>query len=181
MIWITSDWHFCHDKEFLYKPRGFDNVADMNAAIVKNHNKVVKDTDDVYCLGDCVLNDLEQGIEYIKQLKGNIHIIKGNHDTDRKIEIYKTCHNVVEICDIKIIKYSKKISFYLSHYPTLTGNLDDMITKKKLINICGHSHTNNKFTDIDKGLIYHVEVDAHNCYPVSIEQILIDLKLKKGS
>ena len=30
---------------------------------------------------------------------------------------------------------------------------------------------------MDKGLIYHVELDAHNCYPVSIDQIIEDIKM----
>ena len=29
-IYLTSDWHFCHDQSFLYEPRGFKNVDEMN-------------------------------------------------------------------------------------------------------------------------------------------------------
>lgn len=175
MIWLTSDWHFCHNKPFLYEPRGFSNVYDMNEVIVKNHNSLVQLEDDVYCLGDCMLNDDDLGLKYIQQLKGKIHIIRGNHDTDNRIKKYKTCYNVVEICDIKILKYSKTKKFYLSHYPTLTANFDDY-KRIPLVNLCGHSHTKDKFCDMDKGIIYHVELDAHNCYPVSIEQIIKDME-----
>ncbi len=168
MIWFTSDWHFCHDKEFIYKPRGFDNVTDMAAAIIKNHNEVVNYDDDVYCLGDCILNNLEQGLEYIKQLKGNIHIIKGNHDTDKKIEAYKTCYNVVEICDIKIIKYSKKRRFYLSHYPTIVANPGYPI----IWNLSGHTHSKEIFSNYP--FVYNVALDAHECYPVSMDTIVKD-------
>ena len=48
--------------------------------------------------------------------------------------------------------------------------------KKKLINLCGHTHTDNKFKDMDKGLIYHVELDAHNNKPVLLDDIIDDLK-----
>jgi calcineurin-like phosphoesterase family protein len=178
MIWFTSDWHFCHDQPFLYEPRGFNNPYDMNNAIIKNYNSIVQPDDDVYCLGDCILNDNELGMYCIKQLKGKIHIIKGNHDTNTRIELYKNCSNIVEVCDIKILKYSKTKRFYLSHYPTLTGNFDDD-KRPPLVNICGHSHTNNRFIDMNKGSIYHVEVDAHDLYPVSIEQIIEDIKRYK--
>lgn len=31
-IWLTSDFHFCHNKEFLYAPRNFNGVWEMNSA-----------------------------------------------------------------------------------------------------------------------------------------------------
>lgn len=177
MIWFTSDWHFCHNKPFLYEPRGYKNVYDMNEAIITGHNCLVDKDDDVYCLGDCMLNNDELGLKCIKRLKGKIHIICGNHDTNNRIEKYKNCYNIVEVCDIKILKYSKTKRFYLSHYPTLTGNYDDK--QYPLINLCGHRHTKDKFIDIGIGSIYHVEVDAHNLLPVSIEQVVKDIEIFK--
>lgn len=29
-IWVISDTHFNHNKDFIYQPRGFKNVQDMN-------------------------------------------------------------------------------------------------------------------------------------------------------
>ena len=29
-IFVTSDTHFCHDNEFLWKARGFESIHDMN-------------------------------------------------------------------------------------------------------------------------------------------------------
>jgi calcineurin-like phosphoesterase family protein len=175
-IWATSDWHFGHDKSFLYSPRGFDNVYDMNEAIIKNYNSVVQPDDDVYVLGDLMLNDNEAGMRCIKSLKGNIHVIRGNHDTDARMELYDTCYNIVEICEGEFLRYGK-YHFYLSHYPTLTSNIDnDKPLKARMISLCGHSHTQDPFADFSKGLIYHCEVDAHNLYPVAIEDIIKDLK-----
>lgn len=180
MIWITSDWHFCHNKPFLYEPRGFENQYEMNEVLISNYNKVVSQDDDVYCLGDCMLSDTEFGLKCLESLKGKIHIIRGNHDTDNRLKAYSSCHNIVEICDAKFLKIGKQ-SFFLSHYPALTANYDDgKALKTKTINLCGHTHTPDKFIDLDKGLIYHTEVDAHDNYPVSIEQIIADLKERVG-
>ena len=55
-IWFTSDLHFCHDREFLYKPRGFNNVEEMNNAIVERWNNVVGNNDFVFVLGDLMLD-----------------------------------------------------------------------------------------------------------------------------
>ncbi len=174
-IFITSDWHFCHNKEFLYAPRGFTSVYDMNNTIIDKYNSVVSTDDDVYVLGDLMLNDTDLASKCIKQLKGKIHIIRGNHDTDNKIELYKTFFNVVEIVDAKYLDYNG-YHFFLCHYPTITSSADIVKPiKKKLINICGHTHTKDKFLDFNKGAIYHAEVDAHDCYPVNLDQIIQDL------
>ena len=94
-IYLTSDLHFCHKKDFLYKPRGFSSIGEMNYAIVSIWNNTVQDDDDIYILGDIMLNDDEEGIFLLKNLRGRIHIIRGNHDSDRRIELYKQCPHIV--------------------------------------------------------------------------------------
>ena len=177
MIYITSDLHFNHDKFFCYIPRGFQSVEEMNNAIVKRWNAVITNKDDVYILGDLMLNDIDGGMELLESLNGRLHIIFGNHDTGTRQELYKEAKNVVEICGYAtVIKY-KKYVFYLSHYPTLTSNHDaDKPLKARVINLCGHTHTEDRFADMDKGLIYHCEMDAHNCEPVLIDDIIWDIK-----
>ena len=64
---------------------------------------------------------------------------------------------------------------YLSQYPTLTGNFDDA-KKGGTLNLCGHIHTFDKFLDTDKGAIYHCEMDAHNCYPILLDDVITDIK-----
>jgi len=177
MIYITSDLHFGHNKEFLYKPRGFTNIYDHDATIIKNWDSLVKADDDVYVLGDLVLDDLEYGLSCIKQLTGRIHIIIGNHDTDTKVEAYKTLYNVAEVIGYSTILKYNKFRFYLSHYPTKTSNFDeDKPLRNRLINLCGHSHTSNRLADKEFGLCYHCELDAHDNRPISLDYIIEDLK-----
>ena len=75
MIYVTSDLHFSHNKEFLYKPRGFNSIEEHDEQIIKNWNEIITDEDEVYILGDLMLNDNEGGIRKLQQLKGKIHII----------------------------------------------------------------------------------------------------------
>ena len=181
MIWFTSDFHFCHNKPFLYEPRGFTTVAEMNEAIVRNYNDVVHPNDEVYVLGDIMLNNNEEGARLLKSLKGNIHIILGNHDTDNRQELYNTCWNVVEVCHATTLKF-EGYHFYLSHYPALTSNWDlDKPLKARLISLCGHSHTKDPFLHWPQGCIYHVELDAHHNYPVDIHQILDNILEKMSN
>lgn len=178
MIFLTSDLHFCHNRPFLYEPRGFKSLDEMNAAIVKNWNNVVTSGDDVYILGDLMLNNNTEGLRLLKTLKGKLHIILGNHDTTERMWLYKQCPNVVEVCEAMRLEYNG-YHFFLCHYPTLTSNHDyHKPLKARLISICGHTHTSDKFCDWDKGYIYHVELNAHNNYPVPIDNIIADLEAK---
>lgn len=36
MIYFTADLHFGHNKEFIYKKRGFNSVDEMNNKIIEN-------------------------------------------------------------------------------------------------------------------------------------------------
>jgi len=181
-LWITSDLHFCHDKEFIWGPRGFKSVKEMNTAIVENWNSVVDKEDHVIVLGDLMLNNNEKGLYLLKQLKGTLHLIRGNHDTDARVQEYIKCYNVWE----RIVPYADTIqyngyNFYLSHYPTLTSNHDkNKPLNKQIINLCGHLHTDDAMIDMEKGLVYHCELDAHGNTPVLIDDIIEDIKVYRG-
>lgn len=172
-IYFTSDFHFCHQQPFCYEPRGFKSPEEMNEVIIKNMNEVIDDDDDVYFLGDLMLNDTEQGLAAAARLKGRWHLILGNHDTLTRAERYKELPNVVEVCYATIIKY-KKFHFYLSHYPTLTGN-DKPGLYCNLLNLYGHTHQTQPFSFYSP-YMYNVGVDAHDCKPVEVEKVLADMR-----
>ena len=67
-IFLTSDLHFCHDREFVYKPRGFSSIDEMNSEIINRWNSVVNCDDVVYLLGDVMLGDNSTGLSYLKEL-----------------------------------------------------------------------------------------------------------------
>ena len=62
-IWLTSDTHFSHRQPFLYEPRGFLSVNEMNQKIVEYWNSVVKEDDIVYHLGDLCLSNNQDAIK----------------------------------------------------------------------------------------------------------------------
>ena len=173
MIYFSSDLHLNHNKPFVYEARGFSSIDEMNSTIIKNFNSIISSNDDLYLLGDTFLGNLQLGIYLFNQLPGQIHLIWGNHDTDNRKEEISKCHNVVEIIGFAtIIKY-QKYHFYLSHFPTLTTNFDDYNKPLKQRTLClaGHTHSKNKFEECGS---YNVAVDAHNCFPISIDEIIND-------
>ena len=177
MIFFSSDLHLNHDRQFIYEPRGFKSVYEMNEAIISRYNEIVYPEDDVYILGDLMLGNNDEGIRLIKQLKGNIHVVRGNHDSDARMELYNKCYNIVEITEGQFFKWNG-YHFYLSHYPTMTSNLEkDLVLRKHVLNLYGHTH---QVTNFYNGIpyMYHVGVDSHNCYPISIENIIKDIQEK---
>ena len=176
MIYLTSDLHFNHDREFIYKPRGFGSVEEMNNTIIANFNEVVTPDDDVYILGDLMLGGAdkhEEGLELISALNGKLHLVRGNHDTDKRWEAYKGLHNVVEQQNAIYLKY-KGFHFYMSHFPTFTANLEKETLKQCTINLFGHTHQKTNFYE-EIPFMYHVGLDSHNNFPVSIEDAIRDM------
>jgi len=175
-IYFSSDLHLGHDRLFIYGERGFATIQEMNEAIIRNFNSIVDDDDDLYLLGDCVLGDLETGLAMLKQLRGRVHIILGNHDTDKRVAAYEQMENVVEVVLAKKIKY-RKYHFYLSHYPTMTGNLEAESLHQVAINLYGHTHQKTNFYN-DIPFMYHVGVDSHECKPILLDDIIEECKAK---
>lgn len=179
MIWFTSDLHFGHNKAFVYNPRGFESLEDMENKIIENWNNKVNPNDIIYVLGDFFLgSDYDKIDNILSKLTGNIYFIRGNHDTDKKLEFYeKYWSNKIHFITLQEnpIKYKKKL-FYLSHYPTLTSNLE-ADPKKCVINLHGHTHSKYLFYN-EIPFMYNVALDAHNNDLVSIDKICDDINDK---
>lgn len=176
---VTSDLHLFHNRDFIYEPRGFPSVEEMNETIVQNWNSIVSPIDDCYILGDLMLNDNEAGIRYLNRLNGRLHIVIGNHDTRERIDMYKYRLKWVSEVEYAIPMKYHGYRFYLSHYPTITDNFDfDKPLTKRTINLCGHSHCKDPFQDMGKGLIFHCDLDAHNNFPIELDNVIEDIKKK---
>ena len=170
-IFLTSDTHFGHDREFLWGPRGFTNFQEHDEAVIKNWNETVSPDDIVYHLGDLMLGDNAHGIECVKRLNGHIKLIRGNHDTDARWKLYGTLPNIELIGWADVIKY-KKYNFYLSHHPTLTSNLEKAPhLRMHLINLYGHTHQMGKFYQ-DMPYMFHVGVDSNNNRPILLDDAI---------
>ena len=172
-IWFTSDLHFGHNKEFLYKPRGFNSIEEHDGTIINNFNSLVSDDDEVFILGDLMLVNNDNGIECLKKLNGKKYFIIGNHDTDSRLELYKNIN--LECLGYSTLISVNKYHLYLSHYPSTTSNYDsDKPLKTRIINISGHTHCKEKFNNLTGS--YNVALDAHNNFPVEFNTIISDVK-----
>lgn len=175
-IWLTSDTHFNHNKDFIYKERGFNSVEEMNQKIVENWNTLIQDDDIVYHLGDVYMGaDHDAAINIISSLKGRKFLAYGNHDSDVKIQKMKE-NNIFE--DIQMgyrIKKGKK-HYILTHYPTIVENGDNTFA----VSVHGHTHATEPFTkdSFGKEILtrVHIGLDTWDLKPVKLEDVLNIIK-----
>lgn len=175
-IYVTSDLHFGHDREFLWGPRGFKSSAEHDETIIANWNAVVSPEDDVYVLGDLMLGDNQHGLECLQRLNGHIHIVFGNHDTPTRLKLYAELPNVTIEGWATMVHY-RKYHFYMSHFPTSTANLEAESLHQCTLNLFGHTHSKQEFRD-DVPMYYNVSLDAHDNTPVLLDDIIESMKVK---
>ena len=80
MNFYISDTHFGHKSVLNFDDRPFADVEEMDHRMIEAWNETVSDNDDVYILGDVCYRAEKAPSWYMKQLKGQKHLIQGNHD-----------------------------------------------------------------------------------------------------
>ena len=195
MIWFSADQHFSHANCIRFCHRPFQTADQMDAAMIRNWNEVVRPEDTVYIIGDFIWRG---GKGYkkriIDQLSGQKILILGNHDgkTDQPHsylgmgykEVYSH-HTTLTIAGQEVL---------LCHYPYNPNMTKWQLFIYRLKNcwkfwrrdkypffkhiekrpvdegkwlLCGHIHDHWKF----KGKQINVGVDVNEFYPVSIDAI----------
>lgn len=179
MIYFTSDWHIGHNQKFIWESRGFSSIEEHDEAILLRCNEIVKPDDELWILGDLVMgtDESEWDKVFCNLNCSNIHYIEGNHESDKKMDRYDYIYKLHYEGLAQIIKVSKRRKFYLSHYPTLVDNYINPYDVP-MWNISGHTHSSEVSSSYP--CVYNVAVDAHNCYPVSLEQIKNDILKYEG-
>lgn len=142
MNYYIADLHlFCKSElsNGIFRERPFKTLEEMHDTIKGNWNKIVNNSDHIYLLGDLSKRGYsEQVSAFLSQLKGNIHLIQGNHDDLRDIRIRK---QFVEITSYKEITDSvdgRTYNLILCHYPIFAWNGQH----KGAIHLYGHCHDN---------------------------------------
>lgn len=116
MNYYIADCHFGDEKVIHFSYRPFETVEEMDAAMIRNWNRRINDWDDVYIVGD-LIHRSEDPEYYLKQLKGRLHLIVGNHDRKLKEEGHLSKY-FVEIAEYLVIRDGNH-RLVLFHYPML--------------------------------------------------------------
>lgn len=167
-VWFISDLHLGHNQLFVYEKREFGSIEEHNETLLKNIKECVGENDEFFILGDLTLGDLSAAAPYLRQIPGHVHVILGNHDTERRIEFYQSLGWDVQFATR--IKW-KKYSFYLSHYPTDCSNPGEDKLSLATLNVYGHTHQSRAWKP-EKPFSYCVCPEANENRPIEISDII---------
>lgn len=157
---FIADTHFGHNNVISYENRPFENVEEMNAALINNWNKVVKNGHEVFVLGDFSFCWKERTEEIISRLNGYKTLIIGNHDT-------KSVHYYRSVGFDEVSKYPVifQENWILSHQPI---SLDIGSPFK---NIYGHIHGRREYPDYN-AQSFCVSVERIGYRPIEFRKIM---------
>ena len=162
---ITSDIHFDHDNIIKYCNRPFKNGKQMTDEIVRKWNAMIGPDDEVWFLGDLSFAKIERTKSIFASLQGRIHLVRGNHDSD------KVCEQLpwASVQDYKELRLNGNM-YIMCHYPLEVWNRGHHGS----FMLHGHSHGSLQRTiphRIDVGVDLHPEYK-----PFTMEEI--DRRLK---
>ena len=188
---LTADCHFNHPNIIRYEPNsrpfwkenGEPDVDAMNKALAANWNNVVQEDDDVYVVGDFFMGptgDIVATLESLN-LKGKIHLIRGNHDTEERITEFKKYfgNRFCEVSNLEYItvknKNGRDTFVILCHFPIASADfIENCIndSNKEIVVCYGHIHGKAK-KGFSEGT-YHVGVDTNDLTPVRLSSMLAE-------
>jgi len=170
--YFTGDEHFDDDGGILkFCGRPFANGGQMINDIIHRHNEIVKPDDIVYHVGDFFFKDpadISLISSIVRSLNGTHILILGNHDKTDPFKLvsagFRSVHTSLEL----VIDGRRVI---IAHDPSVWT-----VVPSGVIFIHGHIHKLYKSIPTQKAV--NVGVDVWDYYPVSFEQILIELNLR---
>lgn len=112
MNYFISDLHLGHTHVIDMDKRPFTDTDNMCEEIIKRWNKKVTTKDDVYILGDFAWKPTIL-MDVAPQLKGRIHLIRGNHD---KLNLLAE-QFVTDVTEIRYLHLPNDTTVVLSHFP----------------------------------------------------------------
>lgn len=181
MIYYTSDLHLGNNNIIAHENRPWETVEEMDKALIANWNSRVTPEDDVYVLGDFCFKGATKAIEYLKQLNGSIHLIRGNHDhfmSQKSFDMWLCDMHNRDLHSGKVYTHVRDKGYYahikdngrevvLCHYPILYWENKE----RGSIHLYGHVHTYRDCSAMAPNS-YNVGVDANNYMPVTLDELI---------
>jgi len=160
-MFFLADTHFCHKGiiNFRFKPDGskFESSEEHDEFVIDTYNSFIDKRDNVYLLGDIAFS--QEGLRKVRRLKGNKHLIIGNHDKS-----FHTCNQYFgSVKAMKVIQ-ADSLQFLATHIPVHPMNLD----YRWCGNIHGHTHAIN----IDDPRYFNVSLENIAFIPIHIDEIV---------
>ena len=158
-VFFTSDTHFGDHRVLNIRPRPFGSVGQMNEAMIERWNSRVGERDEIWHLGDFATT-VKVAQSVLPQLNGKKHLVTGNIDPERVRALnWSSVQAYAELPNDGVL-------LVLCHYPFRTWNG----MHRGSLNLHGHSH--GRLEPLRRQ--HDVGVDAHDFYPVLLDELLTD-------
>lgn len=126
MNYYISDLHLFHknvtDEGKNFDNRPFKTLEEMHTKIKENWNSVVTNADHVYILGDLAWKHNDEAIQLVSILRGNKHLVLGNHDRIADQRYRQLFNEIVSYKEIKDRINGKEYHIVMSHFPIAFWN-----------------------------------------------------------
>lgn len=176
MKYYTADLHFGHNNVLTFDNRPFKDIGEMDRVLIENWNSRITKNDQVYILGDVALHNEKPYSWYLSQLKGQKHLIVGNHD--RKLLKDNDAMQYFVSVDYYLEVTDEKKRLILSHYPIAEWNG----FHRESYHLYGHIHNNTKDTyqymkQFDRALNAGCMINGY--MPVTFNELIINNQIFK--
>lgn len=167
--YVISDSHFNNENIISYCRRPFINSDHQTAEQIRRWNDVVEPDDTVIHCGDFIMGAADQVPIILPQLNGRIILVRGNHDTARKLAIYEQYPEKITVKDIHYLTY-KQLWLCFCHFPICDEAFADMVCRdnSEVCWVHGHVHDKLPFFNAERHS-FNVSADVVDFTPVNIE------------
>ena len=177
-IRFISDLHLGHKNIYKFtssvnstRPmREFDDMYECEKYMVDNYNRVVKDGDIVYFLGD-IWFDKKRANVLTHMKKGSKRLVMGNHDNKGDVAFYRKYFDKVH--GVLYLNKMKAIASHMPVHPRFLGYEEYSSNCRFTHNIHGHTHDHVVLDNAglaDKRYI-NVSVEVVDYTPRSAEEL----------
>jgi len=140
----------------------------MDQTLIKNWNELVKPDDIVFHLGDFAFKGSHSIQHYRNQLNGQIHLVRGNHDSKQIGQLAPYFDGVFDYLEIDVADDDAHQGWQhitLCHYALRVWNR----SHHGSYSLYGHSH--GTLLDDPNSRSFDVGVDCHDYKPISYQRV----------
>lgn len=194
-VYVTSDTHFGHQRDFVWKSRGHESYEDHDKNLIDTINSLVRPNDILLHLGDFCLNTpIEKYNDILTNINcQNIYTLWGNHNNPHEKRVYIPGQPKQMVRNIPVMTYPYEYRnvVFLPHYVELVWNGQFIVMEHYPLLVwnemmhgawmlCGHSHYGCPQTVASNpnGKILDVGWDGHK-KPLTFEEVSAIMSTKQ--
>ena len=175
MNYYIADTHLGHHNIIKMTNRPFHCVQDMEATLIQNWNRKVKENDHIYIIGDLFYQH-DHIDTILSRLKGKKHLITGNHESKWLTDKYKPYFQSIQ-SSLEITDHNHAI--FMCHYPMVSYP-----KQSRAYMIHGHIHNDTLFDYwcvlLKRAHILNAGVDMNHFEPVTLNELITNNTVYKS-